>query len=123
MTTPELLAKLTAFKTVSRDSNTALIQFVAGELTAAGGAVRVLPGDLPGKANFARIFGGPAQQRRNQKSRRTTEGNEPANVHCIFAHTHPSNRDQKSPSGHLPTLFLRINGIGFEGRRRFSRIG
>jgi acetylornithine deacetylase len=57
MTTPELLAKLTAFKTVSRDSNTALIQFVAGELTAAGGAVRVLPGDLPGKANLLASFG------------------------------------------------------------------
>jgi acetylornithine deacetylase/succinyl-diaminopimelate desuccinylase-like protein len=45
----ETLARLVAFPTVSRESNEAFIRYTAERLTAAGGRVRVLPGDLAGK--------------------------------------------------------------------------
>lgn len=56
-TTHETLAALAAFPTVSRDSNDALISFIAIRLQAAGGTVRVLHGDQPGKSNLLVSFG------------------------------------------------------------------
>ncbi len=55
--TIELLAKLVAFKTVSRDPNEALIAYIADYFHQRGGRVRVLPGILPGKANLLASFG------------------------------------------------------------------
>src|ERR1700759_4884068 len=55
--TVETLARLVAFPTVSRDSNETLIRYAAERLTAAGGRVRVLPGELPGKTNLFASFG------------------------------------------------------------------
>jgi acetylornithine deacetylase len=55
--TVETLAQLVAFPTVSRDSNEVLIRYAAERLTAAGGRVRVLPGELPGKTNLIASFG------------------------------------------------------------------
>ncbi len=55
--TVEMLARLVSFKTVSRDSNAALIAEAARHLAAAGGRVRVLPGDQPGKSNLLASFG------------------------------------------------------------------
>lgn len=52
-----LLERLTAFPTVSREPNEALIGFMAEWLREAGGRVRVLPGRLPGKANLLASFG------------------------------------------------------------------
>ncbi len=52
-----MLARLTAFKTVSSDANEEMIGFIAGQLRAAGGDVRVLPGEMPGKANLLARFG------------------------------------------------------------------
>ncbi|HEY1858331.1 acetylornithine deacetylase [Acidocella sp.] len=53
----ETLARLVAFPTVSRDSNDAFTRYAAERLTAAGGRVRVLPGDLAGKTNLIASFG------------------------------------------------------------------
>jgi acetylornithine deacetylase len=54
--TAETLARLVAFKTVSRDSNEALIRDIAQTLSAYGAELRVLPGIQPGKFNlFARL--------------------------------------------------------------------
>ena len=55
--TVETLAQLVAFPTVSRESNEALIRYAAERLAAAGGRVRVLPGDLAGKSNLIASFG------------------------------------------------------------------
>ncbi len=55
--TPELLAKLVAFPTVSRDANEEMVRFIAGALEALGGRVRVLPGIFPGKYNLLASFG------------------------------------------------------------------
>jgi acetylornithine deacetylase len=54
---PEILQRLVAFKTVSRDENESMIGFTASQLRAAGGRVRVLPGIFPGKANLLASFG------------------------------------------------------------------
>jgi acetylornithine deacetylase len=56
-TTVETLAQLVAFPTVSRDSNEALIRYAAERLAAAGGRVRVLPGERAGKTNLIASFG------------------------------------------------------------------
>jgi acetylornithine deacetylase len=56
-TTVETLSQLVAFPTVSRDSNEALIRYAAERLAAAGGRVRVLPGELAGKSNLIASFG------------------------------------------------------------------
>ena len=55
--TVETLAQLVAFPTVSRASNEVLIRYAAERLSAAGGRVRVLPGDFPGKTNLIASFG------------------------------------------------------------------
>lgn len=55
--TVETLAQLVAFPTVSRESNEALIRYAAERLAAAGGRVRVLPGELAGKSNLIASFG------------------------------------------------------------------
>jgi len=55
--TAEFLAQLVAHRTVSRDANEALIGFVAAQVQEAGGAVRVLPGRVAGKANLLARFG------------------------------------------------------------------
>lgn len=57
ISTTELLARLVAFPTVSRDPNNALIGFAAGLLREAGFRVRVLPGRDPAKANLFASFG------------------------------------------------------------------
>jgi acetylornithine deacetylase len=56
-TTPEILARLVAFNSVSRESNEALIGFIAQQLRGAGAAVRVLPGTMPGKFNLLATLG------------------------------------------------------------------
>jgi acetylornithine deacetylase len=53
----ETLARLVAFPTVSRESNELLIRYAAERLSAAGGRVRVLPGEFAGKSNLIASFG------------------------------------------------------------------
>ncbi len=57
--TPDMLARLAAFRSVSRDPNEEMIRFIAQELSEAGGEVRVLPGEWQGKANLIARFGPP----------------------------------------------------------------
>lgn len=56
-TTPEILARLAAFPTISADSNEALITHAVSRITAAGGRVHTLAGALPGKFNLLASFG------------------------------------------------------------------
>lgn len=53
----DLLATLIAFPTVSRDSNLALVDFVAGFLTSLGADVRLVPSEDGRKANLHATFG------------------------------------------------------------------
>jgi acetylornithine deacetylase len=55
--TPETLARLAAFPTISADSNETLIRYAAGRITAAGGRIHTLAGALPGKFNLLASFG------------------------------------------------------------------
>ncbi len=55
--TQNILDRLVAFPTVSRDPNEAMIAFIAGQLRESGAAVRVLPGTMPGKANLLATIG------------------------------------------------------------------
>ncbi len=55
--TPEILERLVGFNTVSRDSNEQMIRFIADEMTALGGRVRVMPGVFDGKYNLLASFG------------------------------------------------------------------
>ncbi len=55
--TVETLAALVAFPTISADGNEALIRYVAGRLTAAGGRIHTLAGAVPGKFNLLASFG------------------------------------------------------------------
>lgn len=55
--TVDILARLVAFKTVSRDANDELIRFAAEYLRAAGWNIRVMPGAQPGKSNMLASFG------------------------------------------------------------------
>jgi len=55
--TVETLATLTAFQTVSADSNEALIRYAAGRITKAGGRINTLAGATPGKFNMLASFG------------------------------------------------------------------
>ncbi|GLR67049.1 acetylornithine deacetylase [Acidocella aquatica] len=57
MDTLSTLAGLVAFPTVSRDSNHELIAYIAARLAAAGGNVREIPGNIPGKSNLFASFG------------------------------------------------------------------
>jgi acetylornithine deacetylase len=57
MSSEDMLQKLVAFKTVSRDANEDLINFIAGALREAGGQIRVLAGNAPGKFNLLASFG------------------------------------------------------------------
>lgn len=57
VTSREMLARLVAFKTVSRDANDAMVGFIAGLLRDAGFHVRVLPGTSPGKFNLLASIG------------------------------------------------------------------
>jgi acetylornithine deacetylase len=56
-TTPETLAMLVAYPTISADSNEALIRYAAGRITAAGGRIHILAGAKPGKFNLLASFG------------------------------------------------------------------
>jgi acetylornithine deacetylase len=53
----DILERLVAFRTVSRDANAAMIDDVAAFLRGVGGQVRVLPGRFPGKRNLLASFG------------------------------------------------------------------
>lgn len=53
----EILDRLVAFPTVSRDPNEAMIGFVAETLRNLGGDVRILPGIFPHKCNLIASFG------------------------------------------------------------------
>jgi acetylornithine deacetylase len=56
-TTPETLARLAAFPTISADSNEALISYAVGRIEAAGGRIHTMAGALPGKFNLLASFG------------------------------------------------------------------
>ncbi len=56
-TTPETLARLAAFPTISADSNEALISYAVSRIEAAGGRVHTMAGALPGKFNLLTSFG------------------------------------------------------------------
>lgn len=56
-TTPETLAALAAFPTISADGNAALISYAAGRISAAGGRIHIMAGALPGKFNLLASFG------------------------------------------------------------------
>ncbi len=56
-TTPETLARLAAFPTISADSNETLIRYAAGRITAAGGRIHTLAGAVQGKFNLLASFG------------------------------------------------------------------
>jgi acetylornithine deacetylase len=56
-TTPDILSRLVAFNSVSRNPNETLIAFIASRLRECGARVRVLPGAMPGKANLLASLG------------------------------------------------------------------
>lgn len=56
-TTPETLAQLAAFPTISAASNETLIRYAAARITAAGGRIHTLAGAVPGKFNLLASFG------------------------------------------------------------------
>ncbi len=56
-TTPETLATLVAFPTISADKNEALIRYAATRITEAGGRIHTLAGAKPGKFNLLASFG------------------------------------------------------------------
>lgn len=57
LTTPETLARLAAFPTISSESNESLIRYAAGLITAAGGRIHTMAGAVPGKFNLLASFG------------------------------------------------------------------
>jgi acetylornithine deacetylase len=56
-TTPETLARLAAFPTISADSNETLIRYAVSRITAAGGRIHTMAGAQPGKFNLLASFG------------------------------------------------------------------
>jgi len=54
--TPETLAHLAAFPTISADSNETLIRYAVSRIRAAGGRIHTLAGSLPGKFNLLASF-------------------------------------------------------------------
>ena len=57
VTTLDILERLIAFPTVSRDPNIALINYCADLLDTAGADVRIIPNDDGGKANLYATIG------------------------------------------------------------------